>query len=164
MGLTDGYGTFLNSEGIVYMDESFIDRLHDIVLDAHGGLKGKLQDNLGSICSNAFYHKDNSLEGVAAYYLSRIVKGHPFCDGNKRTGFLTSVVFLGTNSRKYNIYDEKLTAGKISEIANSLDMDQAYEYSKLFVDEHIANPVQGGYKNHAEEKSINDVTYILSGI
>ena len=164
MGLSEDYGTFLNVEGIVYMDESIIDKLHDITLDSHGGLEGKFQDNLGSICHDVFYHEDKSLEGIAAYYLSRIVKGHPFCDGNKRTGFLTSVVFLGTNSRKYSIHDEKVTARKIAEIASAVDMDQAYEYSKLFVNEHIVDPVYGFYKEANEEKSIDDVTYILSGI
>ena len=155
MSLTDDYGTYVNIGGITYIDEMFIDGLHDAAINVHGGLEGKRQDSLGTICQNAFFHDDKSIEGIAAYYLSRIVKGHPYNDGNKRAGFLTSVIFLAANSRKYKIYDEEFAAAEIATIADASSMDKAYEYSKIFVDRHV---------DYEDEKSINNVTYILSGI
>jgi death-on-curing protein len=164
MSLIDDYGTYLTVDGITYMDEMFIDGLHDAAIRIHGGLEGKRQDSLGTICQNAFYHPDKSVEGLAAYYLSRIVKGHPFNDGNKRAGFLTSVLFLGANSRKYEIYDGEFAATEIANIADAINMDKAYEYSKIFVERHISNPVYGSERTIDDENSIGDVTYILSGI
>ena len=34
---------------------------------------------------------------MAAAYLFHIVKNHPFVDGNKRTGLVTALSFLGIN-------------------------------------------------------------------
>lgn len=34
---------------------------------------------------------------LAAAYCAGVVKNHPFVDGNKRTGILSAVVFLGIN-------------------------------------------------------------------
>lgn len=42
-----------------------------------------------------FLHED--LFAMAAAYLFHIVKNHPFVDGNKRTGFVSALVFLEFN-------------------------------------------------------------------
>lgn len=43
------------------------------------------------------YEPDADAFRLAAAYCSGIVKNHPFIDGNKRTGFLASIVFLAIN-------------------------------------------------------------------
>ncbi len=45
----------------------------------------------------AYHHTD--LPEMAAAYLFHIVKGHPFVDGNKRTGAMAAFVFLWMNGR-----------------------------------------------------------------
>jgi death on curing protein len=40
-----------------------------------------------------------SLEEQAAAYLFHLVKNHPFVDGNKRTGLVAMLAFLGLNGR-----------------------------------------------------------------
>lgn len=41
--------------------------------------------------------EDGDLAERAAYLLRGIIRGHPFVDGNKRTGFEASQVFLQMN-------------------------------------------------------------------
>jgi len=42
-----------------------------------------------------FLHED--VFTMAAAYLFHVVKNHPFVDGNKRTGLVAALVFLGLN-------------------------------------------------------------------
>ncbi len=59
---------------------------------------------------------------LAAAYCTGIVKNHPFIDGNKRTGILSAIVFLGLNDISPE-FDEAmvfsmvygLAAGEVSE-------------------------------------------------
>ena len=135
MSLTDNYGTFIHKDGINYMDENIIEGLHNSSIEIHGGIEGKNIDSLGSICHDAFYHNDKSVEGLAAHYLSRIVKGHPFSDGNKRTGFLTTIAFLGANSYRLRVADEELIDKEINSIAETVNMNKAYEQAKTLIGE-----------------------------
>jgi death-on-curing protein len=50
-----------------------------------------------------------SLEEQAAAYLFHLVKNHPFVDGNKRTGLMAMLVFLGLNGRRLEAPDDDLT-------------------------------------------------------
>lgn len=43
------------------------------------------------------YETDANIFRLAAAYCHGVVKNHPFLDGNKRTGTLCAVVFLGIN-------------------------------------------------------------------
>jgi death-on-curing protein len=50
-----------------------------------------------------------SLEEMAAAYLFHLVKNHPFVDGNKRTGLMAMLVFLGLNGLRLEVLDDDLT-------------------------------------------------------
>lgn len=50
-----------------------------------------------------------SLEEQAAAYLFHLVKNHPFVDGNKRTGLVAMLAFLGLNGRRLAAPDDGLT-------------------------------------------------------
>ena len=50
-----------------------------------------------------------SLDEQAAAYLFYLVKNHSFVDGNKRTGLVAMLVFLGLNGRRLEAADEELT-------------------------------------------------------
>ena len=50
-----------------------------------------------------------SREEQAAAYLFHLVKNHPFVDGNKRTGLVAMLAFLGLNGRRLEAPDDDLT-------------------------------------------------------
>jgi death-on-curing protein len=68
------------------------------------------------------YEEAADIFRLAAAYCSGIVKNHPFIDGNKRTGILSAVAFLGLNDVRVE-FDEPtianvvigLAAGDVSE-------------------------------------------------
>ncbi len=43
-----------------------------------------------------------SLQKLAAVYATAIIQGHPFADGNKRTGFMLAAAFLELNGCEFN--------------------------------------------------------------
>jgi len=43
---------------------------------------------------------------LAAAYAEALIRAHPFSDGNKRSGFLVAVVFLGLNGFSFNASNE----------------------------------------------------------
>jgi death-on-curing protein len=49
-----------------------------------------------------------SLEEQAAAYLFHLVRNHPFVDGNKRTGLVAMLAFLGLNGRRLEASDDDL--------------------------------------------------------
>jgi len=76
--------------------------IHEALLAEHGGLdglrdEGLLDSALASAQHAARYLKDADLPALAARYASAIVRNHPFLDGNKRTAFVSAVVFLEIN-------------------------------------------------------------------
>ena len=62
-----------------------------------------------------------TIPSLAAAYADAIVGAHLFADGNKRTGFLVAVVFLGLNGFAFNasnqtvvVMVQRLAAGHLS--------------------------------------------------
>ena len=49
-----------------------------------------------------------TLEEQAAAYLFHLVKNHPFVDGNKRTGLMAMLAFLGLNGGRLDAPDNDL--------------------------------------------------------
>ncbi len=71
-------------------------RLHDRIIDETGGESGMLNHgNLDFTITQALegFQKED-LFTRAAKLLGGIIKGHPFVDGNKRTGIEATDVFL----------------------------------------------------------------------
>ncbi len=77
--------------------------IHNEMLSRHGGLAGIRDVNL--LRSSVFSPQTMafgqelypSIYDKAAAYLFFIVCNHPFCDGNKRTGYLSALIFLEAN-------------------------------------------------------------------
>jgi death-on-curing protein len=53
-----------------------------------------------------YLHTD--LFEMASAYLFHIVRNHPFVDGNKRTGLMVALVFLGLNDLELTVDPEEL--------------------------------------------------------
>lgn len=64
------------------------------------------------------YEPDADVFRLAAVYCAGIVKNHPFIDGNKRTGILSAVVFLGLNGVETN-FDEAMIVTMVYGLAAS---------------------------------------------
>jgi death-on-curing protein len=50
-----------------------------------------------------------SIHEIAAAYLFHVVRNHPFIDGNKRTGLMAMLAFLGLNSLRLHAAPDDLT-------------------------------------------------------
>lgn len=100
--------------------------IHQRQLVEHGGLSGIR--NKGSLDSalarpqNLHAYGENDLYVLAAAYGFGIARNHPFNDGNKRTAYVVSRLFLklhdsdmsGTPENRVRIF-EQLAAGNITE-------------------------------------------------
>jgi death on curing protein len=101
--------------------------LHDRLLALHGGAagirdEGLLQSALARPRQHLAYASTIDVIQLAAIYTSGIVRNHPFVDGNKRTGFVTGILFLEINGYRFTASEEDaanavlaLAAGDINE-------------------------------------------------
>lgn len=85
----------------VWLLRSVIDAAHDAQLAEHGGAEGlRDEEALDSALArpiNLHAYGETDLFRLASAYAFGIVRNHPFVDGNKRTAFLASYVFLRIN-------------------------------------------------------------------
>jgi death-on-curing protein len=107
--------------------EAAVLAIHDEQIAEHGGYGG-IRDQ-GLLLSalahpqNLFHYGSPSMFKLAAAYAARIVKNHPFIDGNKRTAYIAARLFLILNrfdltaSREEKVRTFlKLAAGEMSEV------------------------------------------------
>ena len=80
--------------------------LHEQSLAQFGGSAGirdeGLLDSALDKPENLFAYGKPTVFDLAASYAFGLVKNHPFIDGNKRTGFITAVLFLELNGYKFH--------------------------------------------------------------
>ena len=100
--------------------------IHDRQLAEHGGAAG-IRDTglLESAIARAQQHYaygESDIFDLAAAYTVGIVRNHPFIDGNKRTGFVTGILFVELNGRRFTASEPDATqavldlaAGEMSE-------------------------------------------------
>ncbi len=82
--------------------ESVAHAIHDEQIAEHGGLQGTrditlLQSALARPLHLAEYEKKPDIADLAACYGYGIANNHPFNDGNKRTAFVVTELFLLMN-------------------------------------------------------------------
>lgn len=108
--------------------------LRSFVLAAHGDLTARFggaagirdEGRLEAILARprqAYVYGVSELHDLAASYAAGFILGHPFLDGNKRIGFVSSVVFLEINGRTVTVPETEavlktlaLAAGELSEV------------------------------------------------
>ena len=114
--------------------------LHDRLLAFHGGAEGVrdeglLQSALARAKQLAAYGESADVIDMATAYTAGIVKNHPFVDGDKRTGFVTGVLFLELNGFRL-IASESTAADAVFALAAG-DLDEA-GYTK-FLRENVTH-------------------------
>lgn len=67
---------------------------------------------------NKWGYGERDLSALAGAYAYGLAKNHGFIDGNKRTAFLSIVVFLGLNGTDFNV-DEAQAVVVIEQFASS---------------------------------------------
>jgi death-on-curing protein len=86
--------------------------IHEELLAVHGGLRsvrdlGLLESAL-SRPRNIRIYKKADIATLAAAYADGIVSNYPFVDGNKRTGFVSAVLFLEFNGLVFSAAEDEV--------------------------------------------------------
>lgn len=100
--------------------------IHDRQLAEHGGAAGirdiGLLESAIARAQQLYAHGDPDIFDLAAACTVGIVRNYPFVDGNKRTGFVTGILFIQLNGRRFTASEPNatqavldLTAGEMSE-------------------------------------------------
>jgi len=102
-----------------------VDAAHLDQLREHGGLPGVRDENgleaaLARAQQKWHYETDADLATLAAAYAFGLAKAHAFNDGNKRTAFLTAVIFLGLNGKDLDATESEVVQAMTALAAGSL--------------------------------------------
>lgn len=103
--------------------------LHTMLIARFGGAIGirdekALKTSLNRPLQHFSYNEPPpSIVELATVYCSGIVKSHPFLDGNKRSGFVTAIMFLESNGYRFNASEEE-SAVQILALADSRLSDE----------------------------------------
>lgn len=111
-----------------WFSREMAEALHALVLAKHGGGRGvrdgrRLESAL-SRPRNLHAYGRATLPQMAAAYAAGVIEGHPFVDGNKRTGLALAIAFLEFNGLRFRgseveavVHTLGLAAGQVSEEA-----------------------------------------------
>jgi death-on-curing protein len=80
---------------------------HERLIAEFGGASG-IRDEGRMVAAmerprQAFAYGVTDLFTLAASYAHAVIQGHPFVDGNKRTGILSAIVFLELNGQSLHV-------------------------------------------------------------
>ena len=85
----------------VWLRKDVLLAVHEWLLAEHGGSSGVRDNGLFESAldrpKNLLAYEKPTIYDLASAYACRIIKNHPFVDGNKRTGFMAAFLFLGRN-------------------------------------------------------------------
>jgi len=100
--------------------------IHEEQIAEHGGSTsirdtGLLSSALARPKNQAHYGGEPSVFDLAAAYAYGIIRNHPFVDGNKRTGFLTSYVFLHINGWQLRASEVEAVNAVLALAADEID-------------------------------------------
>ena len=93
-----------------WLPKDLILDIHNRQLAEHGGGAGVRDEGLLESAlarpQNLFAYGESDVAALASAYAFGIAKNHPFVDGNKRTGFVTGVLFLELNGYRFTASEE----------------------------------------------------------
>lgn len=119
------------------------EKIHKVLVDTFGGTHGiRDLDALRSALSRPFQTFDNvdlypSVLEKAASLIESLLNNHPFVDGNKRTGYVLTRLFLLTN--KYNI--EATQQDKYDFVINIASGKIRYEEILMWLESHTKKQI-----------------------
>jgi death-on-curing protein len=84
---------------------------HSMLIARFGGADGMRDEGRLDAAINKplqlFHYENPTLFELAAAYAAGIVKGHPFLDGNKRSGLMAAAMFLEMNGYIFQASEEE---------------------------------------------------------
>ena len=120
----------MSSDEPVWVREDVVRAIHSRQLSEHGGTAGVRDEGLLASAlarpRNLLAYSDEvpDLAVLAAAYAAGLTRNHPFVDGNKRTAFVVSRLFLRLNGHDISASNEdkyrtflRLAAGELAEEA-----------------------------------------------
>ena len=102
------------SKSLLFLTFAEVIEIHQYQIEHSGGEPGIRDLNMlrsalampSASFDGQYLHAD--IEDMAAAYLFHLVENHPFVDGNKRTGAMAAVIFLGMNGYLFEASDKEL--------------------------------------------------------
>lgn len=97
-----------------WLPDWLVHEVHDALIAEHGGVAGMRDDSqfegvlAHPVNAHAFGVED--VCELAALYAAGMIRNRPFEDGNKRTGFILSELFLNLNGVSLDASNEAVTA------------------------------------------------------
>lgn len=108
-----------------WLMEGVVIAMHGEQISEHGGSLGIRDAGLLSSAlarpQNQAAYGEPSVFDLAAAYAFGIIRNHPFVDGNKRTGFLATYVFLDLNGWELIASEVEAVAAVLALAANEMD-------------------------------------------
>lgn len=110
----------------IWIDQHLALALHDKMLARFGGAAGVRDEALlASALSRPqqqyHYAQNPDIFDLGMAYAAGIVRNHPFVDGNKRTGFITAILFLELNGARFTASEEAAARAVIELASGSMD-------------------------------------------
>jgi death-on-curing protein len=111
-------------------------RIHEIQIKTHGGSlglrdRGSLESALNRPKNSLHYRKYGDIPSLAAVYAYGITKNHPFIDGNKRTGFITSLNFLALNNFDFDASNSDVVETILGLANNEIDEEMLVNWFRV---------------------------------
>jgi len=129
----------------VWLSRTEVLAFHEEQLREHGGLAGVRDEYAleGALArpSNLFHYEKPNLAALAAVYAHGIAKNHPFNDGNKRTAFVCTAVFLGLNGVRLTLSEVRAVEMILAVAAGNMSQE---EVAKLIRENSGALPKAKG--------------------
>jgi death-on-curing protein len=108
----------------IWIAQADVLMIHDLQLAEHGGATGLRDQGLLESAlarpQQILAYDDPDLFSLAAAYMAGIVRNHPFVDGNKRTGFVTGILFVELNECRFTASESDATQAVIALAAGQL--------------------------------------------
>jgi death-on-curing protein len=102
-------------------------QFHERQLAQHGGRPGLRDAGLLESALmrpvNAWHYGEERVPTLAALYAHGTVRNHPFVDGNKRTGFMASIVFLEFNGWRFGASEAEVVRMTLALAAGDVEAE-----------------------------------------
>ena len=132
-------------KNIIFLTTEDVQKMQRHQVDVYGGEHGLRDFGLlesaiatpQSMFGGKLLHED--IYAMAATYLFHLVKNHPFIDGNKRAGAITSYVFLSINGIRLTASPDGFTGMVLAAAESRLDKQGIAEFFRLNTEDLKSN-------------------------
>ena len=114
-----------------------ISEIHHEILKISGGLRGNCPSRpvdsvLFRVYNHINYKRVHDLAEIGALYAYCIATGHPFNDGNKRTGMTAMLVFFDLNGINFTAKDVEIVDMMVKIADGGVSLDSFVRWVKRF--------------------------------